>query len=498
MPESKNDYEKNVRDLISILSSEESEKKADHPSHHHGSGRARLSSSPVATPLSDMPLVLGREPSQTTPTSQEAELSDKTNVTRTDRMVDRVDIIIPTADMLSRSTGGQRMEGDRTAVDDESFVEYYVHTQRVLRESRRAAKKSSKFFERQKIRQGDTIPKMLRKLLFWIALMVSALALCFGVYIFGIRPLVAVWQDQRFAAMYDAQEEGTVGEKESAYPQGMLAAFRDLYGVNKQVFGYIQYQDTDGSFLNINYPIVFSGDNTTYLNKGFDGEVSLDGALYVDERCGQGTSPLTIIYGKNPTNGRMFASLNTLVGSVNNARAASRFTYSTLYEKAEYRVFAVVLTDESSTGTEHFDCCRTDFASDTEFDAYMQAVMQRSIFDYGVSVSAADDVVVLVTDASHSVAKINNARVAVFARRVYENESEPLIIKNDEVIMPLAWYRAQGLTPHSYYSQAAVTQPSSSTTTVPTNSTTAPSADDTSSQSDANTTTTTRRYIYIE
>ncbi len=477
MSESKHDYEKDIRHLMESLSSESGEETRQ-TSEHHDRMRARLSTPPVATATGDLPLVLGREPSHSS------------DAVRGERMVDHVDIIIPTEDMMRRSNGGQRMEGDRTAVDDESFIQQYLHSQRVQKEGRRSLRKREGFFNRRLIRQGDTVPQILSKCAFWIALVLVGVAICFGVYLFGIQPLLDVQQDQRFAAAYDEQAQGVVGKEESRYPRGMLAAFRGLYDINKQVFGYIQYRDTADGFLNIDAPIAFPGDNTTYANKSFDGRLSLDGALYVDERCGLPTSSLTVIYGKNPTSGRMFAPLNSLVGSVNNARAASRFTFSTLYEKAEYCVFAVVLTDEAATGAHYFDSCRTEFSSDAEFEVHMEQAMARSLFDYGVSVTAEDDVVVLVTDASPSVSKISKGRIAVFARRVRENESTPLIVKNDDVIMPLAWYEAQGRTPHEHYS-TTTTKQTNSTTATPSSTTTMPSDGGTTTvPSDGATTTT--------
>lgn len=478
MPDSKHDYENDIRHLMNTLSSEEGEKKTE-TSEHHEKEQVRLSTPPVATDTADIPLVLGREPSHSS------------DATRVERMVDHVDIIIPTEDMLKRSNGGQRMEGDRTAVDDESFIQHYMHTQRVLRDGRISLKYHESFLGRQMIFSGDTIPQMLQKALFWIVLAVVSVSLCFGVYVLGIEPLIAVRQDQQLSAAYDEQAEGVVGKEETEYPRGMLASFRKLHDINKQVFGYIQYKDTADGFLNIDAPIAFPGDNTTYVNRSFHGKLSLDGALYVDERCGLPTSSLTVIYGKNPMSGRMFASLNTLVGSVNNARAASRFTFSTLYEKAEYRVFAVVLTDEAATGEFYFDSSRTEFASDAEFEVHMEAAMARSLFDYGVSVTADDDVVVLVTDASPSVAKMGKARIAVFARRVRENDSAPLIVKNDDVIMPLAWYEAQGLPPHEHYS-TTTTNLTTTTTTSPSDTTTVPSdgATTTTAPSDSTATTT--------
>lgn len=495
MSESQYDYKEEIRRLMDTLSSERKEEEAAAPSRAEPSERKRVtrqSAPPAATSLSDLPLVLG-------------DVSyEETAAQPSDRADDEIKLIIPTGDMTGGSHGGTRAAGERPSADANILFEHLFHAQTVDNETSRASKRQAGFFERQRIRQGDSGTKILGKALFWFASAVLVVAACFGVYVLGIQPLFAAQKDQQLANAYDSQQEGTVTEQDGRYPSGMLASFRGLYDINPHVFGYIQYYDTADSFLKINSPIVCGGDNDTYLNKGFDGKLNVDGALFADERCADGKSKLTVIYGKNAANGRMFAGLNTLVGSVNNARAASRFTYSTLYEKAEYRVFALVLTDKSASEKYYFDCTRTDFSTDGEFDTYIKDALARSIFDYGVSVTTSDDVVVLVTDASHSVAKIGNARIAVYARRVRDGESNPLIVKNDDVIMPLAWYRAQGRTPHEYYTATttALTRGTTATTTTataPTESTaaptTTPSSDGAPSETTTTTTTTTTKTI---
>ncbi len=484
MTESQHDYEQDIRKLMEDLTADNSETASKSVNAEHENerkGAVRLSGAPVATSLSDLPLVLGDVAYSPSEDLREGVLAQD------------VQLVLSADDTVS--------EAHEDDFNEDAFIEQYLNAQLADKEAGGyddACRAS--FFGRQIFRRGDTPLVVVGKCVFWLLMVAIAAALVYGTYVLGVQPLIAAQQEQQLAQTYDPDAVGTVGENESGYPKGMLASFRGLYDLNPQVSGYIQYHATsEEDFLQIDYPVVYAGDNTTYRNQNFTGSASADGALFVDERC-DGTSPVTIIYGNNPTSGKMFAGLNSLVRSVYSARAAARLTYSTLYEKSEYRVFAVVLTDTAATGAASFDCCRADFSSDEELNTYLDAVMARSLFDYDVAVSASDDILVLVTDASPSVAKIGNARIAVYARRVRGDDSTSLVVKNDDVIMPLAWYTAQNIKPHHYYTAPTTTAPiggntttvpdSGTTTTSPTGGTTVPSDDETQSTTAVNPSTT--------
>lgn len=457
MTASQHDYEEDIRKLMEDMTAEEvleqdpvDEKSA--LSVNERKATVRHSGRPVATALSDLPLILSDVPYE--PLGSDPAVKDT---------VKEVELILSADETVSGLHAAEVLQED---FNEEAFIRQYINAQTADNEAggyddaRRAS-----FFGRQIIRRGDAASAVLSKLLFWTIIAAFVSALLYGLYVLGVEPHIAARQEQELVGAYDSNDDGTIAEYESGYPKGMLASFRGLYDINPQVRGYIQYHAAAAEdFLQINYPVVFGGDNVTYKHKNFYGDASSDGALFIDERCGDEDTPLTIIHGKNAANGKMFAGLNTLVGSVYSARAASRFTYNTLFEKGEYQVFAVVLTDKAAADAGQFDCTRTDFSSDEELDLYLDAVKARSLFDYGVNVSASDDILVLVTGASPSVAKINNATLAVYARRIDGGAAtDSLIVKNDDVIMPYSWYTAQKLKPHPYYS--TVDAPSAGTTT---------------------------------
>ena len=108
----------------------------------------------------------------------------------------------------------------------------------------------------------------------------------------------------------------------------------------------------------------------------------------------------------------------------------------------------------------------------------------RSIWDFenAVDIQADDELLILSTCTTVSGVHFDNGRVAVIGRKVRPGESEEvnvnLIKKNDDVIMPLAWYVNQGLEPHEFYTNPNYTVPGMSAfpggTTPPTVPTVAP------------------------
>ena len=253
------------------------------------------------------------------------------------------------------------------------------------------------------------------------------------------------------------QSQVVVTEDEGDYPENMLASFKDLYDRNDEVRGWISYHATGKTdFLDIEYPIVYSGDNDKYLKKDFDGNKNRNGTLFFDKanklNSYKDQNRSLIVYGHNMASGQMFAGLNKFLGNVNNARSAPTLTMSTLYRANEYVVFAVMMTDESD-GMEgrYFNTRRTTFSSDADFMEYIADMRARSLFDYPVDVQADDSILVLSTCTGKTSAHVKDGRLVVVARRLRDGEQATVntsaIVKNDDVIMPYYWYLNQKKTP---------------------------------------------------
>ena len=343
--------------------------------------------------------------------------------------------------------------------------------------------------------KADSVGTKARKYGFFTSLLVMLLALIYlAVDLLIIPGLNARKKDELQSLYHPEMAQTVVSADEGDYPAKMLASFKDLYDRNDDVRGWISFHaDGKKDFLDIEYPIVYSGDNEEYLRKDFDGNKNRNGTLFFDENnqleSYKDKNRSLIVYGHNMASGQMFAGLNKFLGSVNNARAAATLTMSTLYRQDQYLVFAVILTDESDkVKGRYFNTRRTTFEGDADFLDYVQQMRDRSLFDYPVEVRGTDQILVLSTCTGKTSAKVKDGRLVVVARRVRDGERVKLdtnaIVKNDDVIMPYYWYINQNKQVHQYYVDAGVDYPA--TPNLPTSSTTTT----TGTGSDADSTTT--------
>lgn len=81
--------------------------------------------------------------------------------------------------------------------------------------------------------------------------------------------------------------------------------FEELQKINPDIVGWLKIEGTE-----IDYPIVQTGNNETYLNTDFEGKKSVAGAIYLDFECEPDFSGRhNIIYGHNMKNGSMFKDI---------------------------------------------------------------------------------------------------------------------------------------------------------------------------------------------
>lgn len=320
--------------------------------------------------------------------------------------------------------------------------------------------------------RGDAGSTLVRKVGFLLSLAVLLFSLGYLLVDLCIQPWHNQQLNQELTEMYQPDNQMQVADTAN-YPAGMLVSFKELYQRNDEVRGWLTFHATGkNDFLNIDYPIMYSGDNEKYLTLDFDEKKNKNGALFFDQSNSLETkadkNKSLIVYGHNMASGQMLAGLNKLLGNVNNARAAATFTMSTLFRRNEYQVFAVILTDEAETNpTWYFNTRRTHFSSDADFLAYIDEMRARSIYDYPVDIRADDEIVVLSTCTGKSSAKVKDGRLVVVARRNRgaENMDTARINKNEDVIMPRNWYVNQGLPLHPYYEGDYVGTVSTTTTT---------------------------------
>ena len=161
----------------------------------------------------------------------------------------------------------------------------------------------------------------------------------------------------------------------------------------------------------VHLPVVYR-DNEYYLTHDFNGHHNSSGTLFLDQ-----SSPLTaqtqnlLIHGHSMYDGSMFGLL-THYQKLETIHQHPLISFSSLYEKETYVVFAVLCQ-----APEAFDYySHPVFASDADFEKYISAVRERSLFDIPVDVNASDALLTLSTC-------IEDDRLAVLARKVRNGES---------------------------------------------------------------------------
>ena len=171
----------------------------------------------------------------------------------------------------------------------------------------------------------------------------------------------------------------------------------------------------------VHLPVVYR-DNEYYLTHDFNGHHNTSGALFLDQG-----SPLTaqtqnlLIHGHSMYDGSMFGLL-THYKNLDTLLQHPIISFSTLYEKETYAIFAVLKVAEGA-----FDYySHPFFTSDAAFEAYIDSVRQRSIYVIPVDVKASDALLTLSTC-------IDDDRLVILARRIRDDETRDELVSTVEL-----------------------------------------------------------------
>ncbi len=320
--------------------------------------------------------------------------------------------------------------------------------------------------------KGDSPAKILVKCLIWLCICGF---LAGGGYL-GYRYLVAPdnnrqLQDHLGNLYWDTEFPEGTGE-EGRYPVWMMAQFRGLYDINPNVAGWIQIPDTA-----VDYPVMEYADGY-YQNHNFSNQYSVYGQPYFAEntllRPKTDYRAITV-YGKNTGDGQMFSDL---LGyrRVAFLQEHPLVEMNTVVESARWEIFAVLVVDERNR--EECDYARSTFDSEEAFTDYIAMLRERSLFHSNLTVTAADELLLLSVNAE-DVYDYAAARLVVAARRTEATESQAVYRVNNRAVMPAVLATGEGSTSRTTRTTRTTTRtttrPSATTvTTTTTESTTEP------------------------
>lgn len=189
----------------------------------------------------------------------------------------------------------------------------------------------------------------------------------------------------------------------------MLPEFQALYERNPDIIGWLTIDNT-----RIDYPVMQNPqDGEYYLHRDFDQKESKNGLPFLDAQNRIDDSDILLLHGHNMKSGMMFADLiHYKKESFYNEHPTIHF--HTLYEKAEYDIVAVILSQvyrKSDDVFKYYQVEKVD--SPAKFDSYVQNIKELALYDTGVTAQYGDQLIVLSTCEYSS----ENGRLAVVARK---------------------------------------------------------------------------------
>lgn len=185
--------------------------------------------------------------------------------------------------------------------------------------------------------------------------------------------------------------------------------FDEYIKINPDIVGYIKIEET-----NIDFPVVYSGDNDYYLKHDIYGNETKYGAIFMDEtNHGAVLAKNTIIHGHSFENDdSMFADLEKYKDKdffSNN----KTIIFNNLYSDMEWEVFAVYVTSEEDY------YLLSSFASDKEYFDFVELIKSKAMFSSDYTPQKGDYMLTLHTCSY----EFENAHTMVHARLIKKSDN---------------------------------------------------------------------------
>ncbi len=225
-----------------------------------------------------------------------------------------------------------------------------------------------------------------------------------------------LWKDKRaeeekLQSILDEQTALAASEDDKKIQPEVLGKFVDLYAENSDFRGWLKI---DG--MKIDYPVMArEGDNDYYLDKNFEGEKDKNGLLILDYRCDLVSgSQNFIIYGHNMRSGVMFGTLKNYKDKAF-CEAHPIIQFDTLYEEAEYKVVAAMLSEVAYADEDvfrYYDAI--DMSTEESFEAFRENISKQALYMTGETLSYGDSCLILSTCDRYK----EDGRFVVIAKKI--------------------------------------------------------------------------------
>lgn len=229
----------------------------------------------------------------------------------------------------------------------------------------------------------------------------------FCVSAFQLFKIVKGYMDGR----NEYEEIQSLALKSDGEPEGGFRVDLDeLTAINPDTIGWIRFYPEPEI---ISYPLVQAADNDTYLHKTFSANENTLGAIFLNVGNSADFSDRnSIIYGHRMKDGSMFRHLEDYKDQSFWQDNQYFYIYTVDGREIVYHIYSVGTVEDTS------DTYLTSFASDEDYQTFLDMTKLESDYDTGVDVTTADTIVTLSTCTKAS----DNHRFVV--RGVKEREAQ--------------------------------------------------------------------------
>ena len=184
--------------------------------------------------------------------------------------------------------------------------------------------------------------------------------------------------------------------------------FTNLLKQNSDTVGWLQVKGT-----NVNYPFVQGTDNDYYLNHSFNKTKNDAGWVFMDYRNNKTNwDQNTIIYAHSRLDTSMFGTLKNIFKSdwLKN-RDNHIIRISTNEENTMWQVFSVYKIKTTT------DYLTTTFATEKEYQNFLNMIKKRSTFDFKADVTTKDKIITLSTCYNDTTKTVMHAKLILRKKR---------------------------------------------------------------------------------
>ena len=183
--------------------------------------------------------------------------------------------------------------------------------------------------------------------------------------------------------------------------------FSTLQEINKDTVGWLTVNNT-----RIDYPVVQAKDNDYYLRRDYYQNKNRHGWIFMDYRNNPDElNENTIIYGHNLANQTMFGTLRYALNSYWYKKSANQIiTFNTPNENMKFQIFSIYTIPTTN------DYLDITFPTTDAYQAYIDLVKGRSIYDFNIEVTTGDKILTLSTCANG-----NDKRLVIHAKLIKES-----------------------------------------------------------------------------